>query len=550
MIGIIIGSIFGALVVLLLILLCLRWRRQRQNGGYQTPIWTGWEVVDPTAVERANGEGGDEEDRPAGEGSPRGSGEEADPFLRRSRSATDATGMADTSARLVSAPAAGAAGAAAAGNNGNTNSSGGSGPSDSTAVSDYGVLLERADYMDENSEAHTPPYIPARPSTDLGFVDDRGAGQHIIPPSELLRMEREREENEGLMPTTMRNLPPEEYSPLMPPPPLDPDHLPIPGGSSQRSMSPATSAHDLDDPMVLTARRVRMSQIGSPSNTSQSQPDLRLEDTHPPPSRPASGGAWGSLGFGGIARLSRLSWFKGMREAFQQDSPTRSTPSSRHASRQASWVARALADRDVEAGRALLGSEAEKRRGELTQGERPMSSVSAKSAVSGNTIYHDAESNPGTPPPLPPLPRAHVSGSGSQIDFAQIAPPAYQPKSDNAASPVDDILDMPAPASISQFSSASSRGGVPFPPGLGMGQLPTPRSWYESSSSEAGGDVGITVDMLEDEPPRAGDRWRFMARNASLSYPAHRSSFGVVSLTNVFSFVIRMLNIVFPCFVA
>lgn len=524
MIGIIIGSIFGALIILLLFLLFLRWRRQRQNGGYQTPIWTGWEVVDPTAIERASG---GEEDRPAGEGSPRGSGEEADSFLRRSRSAADAADMADTSARLVSVPAT------STGNNGNTNSSGGSGPTDSTAVSDYGVLLERADY--EGPEPYTPTYIPARPSTDLGFIEDRAVVQHIISPSELLRMESEREENDGRLPTAMRNLPPEEYSPLIPPRPLDPDRVPTP--SSQKSSSSILSAHDLDDPMVLTARRVRMSQVGSPSNTSRSQSDLRLEDTNPPPSRPASGGTWGSLGLGGIARLSRLSWFKGMREAFQQDSPSRSTSTSRHASRQASWVGRALADRDLEVGRALLASEAEKRpggSGYSAQGERPMSSISTKSAVSGNTIYHDAHSSPGTPPPLPPLPRAHVSGSDSQIDVTQTAPPAYRSTSDSAAGPVDDILDTPVPASISKFSSASSRGGMPFPPGLGMGQLPTPKSWFESSSSEAGGDLGITIDVLEDEPPRAGDRWRFMARNASLSYPEHRSSFGVVSIRDVF----------------
>ena len=384
MIGIIIGSIFGALVILLLFLLCLRWRRQRQSGGYQTPIWTGWEVVDPTAVERATGEGRDE-GRPAGEGSPRGSGEEADSFLQRSRSATDATNTADTSAKLVSVSAA------PVGNNGNTNSSGGSGPTDSTAVSDYGVLLERVDY--EGPEAYTPMHIPARPSTDLGFVEDRAPVQHIISPSELLRMEREREENEGLLPTTMRNLPPEEYSPLIPPPRLDPDRIPTPGGSSPKSISSALSAHDLDDPMVLTARRVRMSQVGSPSNTSRSQSDLRLEDSNAPPSRPpsrpSSGSAWGSLGFGGIARLSRLSWFKGMREAFQQNTPSRSTSGSRHASRRASWVGRALADRDLEVGRGLLASEAEKRpsgSGYNVQGERPMSSISTKSAVSGHTI--------------------------------------------------------------------------------------------------------------------------------------------------------------------
>jgi hypothetical protein len=87
-----------------------------------------------------------------------------------------------------------------------------------------------------------------------------------------------------------------------------------------------------------------------------------------------------------------------------------------------------------------------------------------------------------------------------------------------------DVLDMPAPASVSQFSSASSRN-IQFPPGLST--LETPRSWYESSSSE-GDHAGITIDVLEDTPPRAGDGWRAIARNATLSHPSeHRTSFGV-----------------------
>jgi len=66
---------------------------------------------------------------------------------------------------------------------------------------------------------------------------------------------------------------------------------------------------------------------------------------------------------------------------------------------------------------------------------------------------------------------------------------------------------------------------VQFPPGLVT--LQTPRSWYESSSSDRD-NAGITIDVLEDTPPRAGDGWRAIARNATLSHPAeHRTSFGV-----------------------
>lgn len=464
--------------------------------------------------------------------------------MRRSGGATDATTMADTSARLVSVPAAaalagGAVGAGAAagygsgsGSNGNngTNSSGGSGPTESTAVSDYGVLLHGSDYTDD-PEGNSPTHVPARPSTDMDFIgDSRG---HIIPPSELLRMEREREEEEQLMrneaPSAariMRNDPsvPEHYSPLLPPPPLDPDQLAHLTGSKKSSAASIASATELDNPMVMTARRVRMSQVGP-----RSPPDLGSDDSHGSDAGPSSGGGgWGSLGLGGIARLSRLSWFKNFRETLG-DSPTRSNPNSRPGSRPGSFVGRVLTDYDIESGRALL-SEDMKRGSSVglnAQGERPKSSVSAKS---GSTVYHDAYSNPSTPPPIPPLPRAHVTGS--QTDLGQSPPPAYvanqaELKPSHIPPRMVDVLDMPAPASISQFSSASSRGGMPFPPGLV--QLPTPRSWYESSSSEAGDNAGITIDVLEDEPPRAGDGWRVLARNASLMHPEHRTSFGMVS---------------------
>ena len=115
-----------------------------------------------------------------------------------------------------------------------------------------------------------------------------------------------------------------------------------------------------------------------------------------------------------------------------------------------------------------------------------MSAVSAKSAVSGSTVYHDARSLAGTPPPLPPLPRALLSGS--QTDMSQSyggtnEPPSYQYESDQTGSQAAtakggdtprgvDILDLPAPASVSLLSSASSKVTVPFPPGLV--QLPTP----------------------------------------------------------------------------
>jgi hypothetical protein len=79
-----------------------------KSRNYQSPIWTGWEIIDPSPVE----------------GSPRGSSEEADSFLVRSDS-THAT-----SARVPNV----ASDAVSVGSDG-------SGATESTVVSDYGILI-------------------------------------------------------------------------------------------------------------------------------------------------------------------------------------------------------------------------------------------------------------------------------------------------------------------------------------------------------------------------------------------------------------------------
>jgi len=92
-----------------------------------------------------------------------------------------------------------------------------------------------------------------------------------------------------------------------------------------------------------------------------------------------------------------------------------------------------------------------------------MSGVSAKSVVSGNTMYHDAVSQLGSPVSLPFRAIEPASQGGSivpAIDFAPPvpggAPPAYDDLYDSMGSrnsnpyPVGvDVLDIPAPAPFS-----------------------------------------------------------------------------------------------------
>ena len=115
------------------------------------------------------------------------------------------------------------------------------------------------------------------------------------------------------------------------------------------------------------------------------------------------------------------------------------------------------------------------------------------------------------------------------------APHAISPlRHENIAPPDDgldddvDILDLPIPAQLHTFSSASSRGGGPvFPPGLEQHMtdmnLSNVNLWRESSSdmpsaaSLGSGSSGVVpstsalghgnVDHLEDAPPRPREGW-------------------------------------------
>ncbi|KIK94225.1 hypothetical protein PAXRUDRAFT_460483 [Paxillus rubicundulus Ve08.2h10] len=502
LIGIIFGGIVAFILMLLLLICFVRYRARRRNSGYlQTPIWTHWEVVGPSGP-------APDEERPSGVGSPREGGEEADSFLRRSRSATDGTRRVSSSVRPVASLPPGAAAPRIIG----STSSDHSRHSNSSVGTDYGILLPDGGPIGQayRDDAH----FPTRPSSEMTG--------HIMPPRELLRID---DEEEPQSPPRMYGLPrpsdpsfPEVFSPLLPPPPLDIDRLSSHKSSSlnekEKSVrSLSYPASDMEDSKVYTARRVRVQELGPRSPTDDTSSNTHAE-TSPVPG-PSS---WrNSFGLGSISRLRR-SWFGG--------SASRNTSRSFHGRGRSE---------EAEIGRSLLAAPPARPRAGLglsIDGQRPMSSVSTKSAVSGNTIYHDAISRLGTPVTPVSVPSRAVtpaSGGGAApgSTFVSLipvgAPPAY-----TASDPYNsigsrgsfpysqgvDVLDLPVPEPASPFAASGGTYAVTritaLPPGLGGSHT---RAWRDSLSAITGSsnEAGITIDVLDAEPPRAGEGWRSMS---------------------------------------
>ncbi|KAG1842490.1 hypothetical protein DFJ58DRAFT_806033 [Suillus subalutaceus] len=445
LIGIIIGAIILFIILLLLFIWFVRWNSRRRDSRAITPIWTGWNVLTPDQT-------GDEENRPAGLGSPRDSGDdEADSFLRRS-TATDP----ERRARPVSSLPPGAAPPRIVGSTGSDRTR------SSQASTDYGVVLPGSGHF---GQAY---------SGDGSFL-------RIGDEEELEDIPRPR------MYSSSHPSLPEHIAPLLPPPPFEGTATRKPSDrsllnekeKSVRSASYPTS--DLEDSKIFTARRVRVQELGS-----RSPQDDDSTNTQPV----AGPGSWRNS----FSRLRRSCGSNSRRGS----------------------------DKDAEAVQSLLG-----RRlgvGYTSAGERPMSGVSAKSAISGNTVYHDAVSRMGTPVSLPSraITPASQSQRGSAVPATDFplpipsgAPPAYDDPYDSLGSrgpsPLSptgiDVLDIPAPA---PFSSAST-GGKPLPPGLVP--LSSRHAWRDSLSVITGSSngAGITIDVLDAEPPRAGDGWRNLA---------------------------------------
>ena len=479
-----------------------------------------------------------EEGRALGEGSPRHSGEEADPFLRRSQVGAAAAQPADTEVGVRP-------------DSGQVPGSLSSNGTSSTNHSGYGVLIDR-------------PTLNLLPGT-AEELDHLRQG-HILSPDELRRINEE-----SVLPPPDNNNDDPRFRPLPPPPRLvDPEHvqtplLDRPPFKAQGSrLSQMSTIPDADEPVTVgMARRVRAEDLAS-----RSPPELvrTLADVGPS----TSTGFFAGLG-AGLANIGRLSWLKN------------SESNSRRTSRSHSYSP--TSHDDVEAAKALLHpqmseSSSSRERNFGTFGKNPdRARPVSTSSISGGSVYHDAYSSlPGTPilgaAKLAPLPRALTPSSPSTADYGRPSRstmnssllPSYDPietaptSASTSASMFNhglpsgmDILDMPAPSAVLPFTSASTStlslrektttnilglGTPSFPPGLVLSTQK--KSWTDASSTAtqvhtpfavvATHNTGpaVAIDVLEDAPPTAEEGWRSMAAVIQ-SGPGRRTTLGGVS---------------------
>lgn len=415
------------------------------------PVEGGWTLV------HDNGSG----DRVPGEGSPRGSGEETDPFLRTSHS----NQMSQLpSARLVPPPPV----LDATHNSMDSTSTGGSG---------YGSVVEP-------SQARFSHLVPP-PVTQWG---------NILPPTVLTHMVDEPRRHDDIMEED------EEESLLEPPPRLDPDRLgamrttPRPSlrsivtSRSDRSLPPPGTPASWDEtPQLMTAQRIRVDEMD------------RAEAREVPSPITSSPTLLGRLGW--LNRRSR------------QSTPERqeSRPTTPHL------------EPEVEAGPSsrLLGHPQGLR---PVSGYSGTSGESGSTLFHDAQSRNETPPPLPTPPAaLTTTSRSRLPISEPMQESTSEAPTIrvvgtsspsqsqaddMDPFADTTSSTVvPDPLDSPAPAS--RFATTSYERDPTFPHGLIVS-----RSWMSSSGTLGDSDrtdsPGVSVDIYDEAPPPVAERWRFM----------------------------------------
>jgi hypothetical protein len=413
--------------------------------------------------------------RSPNEGSPVGSGDERDAFLRRSGDTPGGPRNGEPTARLIDAPRS----------------------SQDSAGRPIGIALTSGASVAMASSAY------GRKSSRISTASD--GARHVISREQLAQAPVSPPSPDFPKSPEEAELGPN--APLLPPPAFN---LNVSHGSrksllnSERSMTPG---NDPESAMLYTAQRVRVDKNAVPSSS--------------------SGTSWPDAI--GIPSILRRSWLS--------PKPRSNTPTT--LSTKSSLLARGLTDNELEAGRSLnaqLRTEMGYRDG--PRPISGASGLSTGSARSGNTLFYDAQSREdvaSTPPPVPPLPQgatstgrsgptpAHAASSplsGEPIrapDDSEL-PPAYEPTASGSSKKdeLGDLLDAPVPRPASPFASVSSAKAWSPPPGLVLS--------HPASTPNTPG--GIDIDLLEEAPPAAGESWRQLAQGVP-SLQERRTTFGM-----------------------
>lgn len=550
LVGVIVASILGFIFILVLILaihLFCKDRRRRKSRDIGASIDDDYYVVS---------------------GSPRLSGEEADPFLVQRRSGrggrthipekTVGGGSTNQYTEIgvrppqppivprVPPPPATTIASLGSSNSSSTNSG-------------YGEPLAQP----------TLSIRPIREAYEQETIDDVPSSEesHKLDQEVVLPLTEEQEDSSG------------RYSgayayraeiPFLPPKLVDSASrssteftLPRPPFAKKPSFSSHRSSLPLDvdeNATLLTARRVKIEDLG-PIIIHGSSP---IEDRA---SKPSTSSFLGSLSAiaGRLSRRRSESLYTSQHQPLLQSSP--------------------LSDQDLEHARLPPPiftphiSEPALFRGSVSiglnpDGVRPISDVSGRSQNSGVTLYHDALSS--LPETSSDVASAIASSSSTTkptvpSQLSQSQTPSYddQPPISTASPSGDtshaqafdlgyDVLDMPAPSAIFKASSNPSlqtstsgatvvdrttiHSGFLSPLGFNASKQ-SEQSKSTTSSPGIDQDIGsgTTIDVLEEEPPTAGEGWRSMAAVTSISSGgdverlARKTTFGMVSLHSLIS---------------
>ncbi|KAN0124148.1 hypothetical protein V8E53_015846 [Lactarius tabidus] len=475
-VGSVLGSVLGSLLLLFLFICFLRKRqRSQQHRGRGTEPPTSqvmWMWHDVHRNDYDQDADLDAQLRSPDEGSPVGSGDERDAFLRRSGDVPGGPRNGEPTARLIDAPRS----------------------SQDSSGRPIGIALTSGASVAIASSAF------GRKSSRFSSASD--GARHVISREQLAQAPVSPQSPDFPKSPEEAELGPD--APLLPPPAFN---LNVSHGSrksllnSERSMTPG---NDPESALLYTAQRVRVDKNAVPSSS--------------------SGTSWPDAI--GIPSILRRSWLS--------PKPRSNTPTT--LSTKSSLLTRGLTDNELEAGRSLnaqLRTEMGYRDG--ARPISGASGLSTGSARSGNTLFYDAQSREdvATPPPVPPLPQgttstgrsgpaatgpSPLSGEPIRAPDDSDLPPAYEPTASGSGQKdeLGDILDAPAPRPASPFASVSSAKAWSPPPGLVLSNPAT-------TPNTPG---GIDIDLLEEAPPAAGASWRQLAQGAP-SLHERRTTFGM-----------------------